>query len=147
MMNNKGLTVIELLVTITVIAIISAIAVPSFNKWLKRYQIESDTKTIYGFIQEARSRAFSQKMDLTVYVAGTTTSLKDTSGTVLAFINTKTSYKNSTITVSKRGVISSGGSVLPSAVSGLKPQYNCIVVSDLRARLGYSNNGSACDAK
>lgn len=146
MMNKKGLTVIELLVTITVIAIISAIAVPSFNKWLKRYQIESDTKRIYGFIQEARGRAFSQKVDLTIDIAGTTTVLKDTEGSVLTSIDTKTSYKNSTITISKRGVISSGSSVLPSAVSGLKPQYNCIAVSDLRARLGYYD-GSGCNAK
>lgn len=146
-MNRKGMTLIELLVTITVIAIISAIAVPSFNKWLRRYQIESDTKTIYGFIQEARARAFSQKVDLSVDVAGTVTALKDTGGAVLTSVNTKTSYKNSTITVSKRGVISSGTSVLPGTVSGLKPQYNCISVSDLRARMGYTSDGSTCNAK
>lgn len=146
MMNDKGITVIELLVTITVIAIISTIAVPSFNKWLKRYQIESDTKRIYGFIQEARGRAFSQKIDLTIDISGTTTVLKDTEGAVLTSIDTKTIYKNSTITISKRGVISSGSSVLPSAVSGLKPQYNCISISDLRARLGYYD-GSGCNAK
>jgi type IV fimbrial biogenesis protein FimT len=143
---NKGITLIELMVTITVMAIILAIAVPSFNKWLKKYQIEADVKDINGFIQEARAKAFSQKEDLQIVVSANSTSLKRLDGTTLTSISTKTSFKNSTITITKRGVLSRS-SILPSTISGLNPQYNCIAVSDLRARLGYSSDGSSCNAK
>ncbi|UOD34524.1 prepilin-type N-terminal cleavage/methylation domain-containing protein [Deferribacteraceae bacterium V6Fe1] len=146
-MNKKGITLIELMVTITVMAVLIAIAIPSFNKWLSKYQIEADTKDIYALIQDARAKAFSQKEDITIVVNANTTTVKKSDGSVISSISTKTSFKSNTINITKRGIISGGSSILPTTVSGLNPQYNCIAISDLRARLGYSSDGSNCNAK
>lgn len=146
-MDSKGFTLIELMVTITVMAILIAIAVPSFNKWLSKYQIEADTKDIYALIQDSRAKAFSQKEDIVIVVNGNTTTIKKSDGTIISSINTKTSFKSNTVNITKRGIISGGNSILPATISGLNPQYNCIAISDLRARLGYSSDGSDCNAK
>ena len=58
----KGFTLLELLIVIAMMAVLLAIAIPAFSKWVKKYNIESDTKKIYAFLQEARAKAFAEKI-------------------------------------------------------------------------------------
>ena len=55
--SNRGVTLIELLVTIALIAILATIAIPSFQEISKRNQIASQTNELVALIHMARNEA------------------------------------------------------------------------------------------
>lgn len=59
--NQKGFTLIELMTTIVIIGIISAMAVPRFSKAYERMEFRSANKEITSTIRLARSMAISNK--------------------------------------------------------------------------------------
>ncbi len=62
MQKNKGFTLIELMVTIAVMAIIAMMAAPSFIKLVRNYQLTTDTRDFIDLLAETRSEAiFKQK--------------------------------------------------------------------------------------
>ena len=56
-MNNKGLTLIELLIVIAIIAILAALAAPSFRDLIRRQQVNGETNILFSLIYLARSEA------------------------------------------------------------------------------------------
>lgn len=57
MQKNKGFTLIELMVTIAVIAIIAMMAAPSFQKMISDYQLKKEVKETEFAIKENRAIA------------------------------------------------------------------------------------------
>lgn len=55
--NNKGFTLVELIVTIAVLAIIVVMAAPSFATAYTRQKLESSARELVSKISEARSKA------------------------------------------------------------------------------------------
>ncbi|ENV12153.1 hypothetical protein F965_02716 [Acinetobacter schindleri NIPH 900] len=55
--KNKGFTLIELMVTITVMAIVASIAAPSFENLLIKQNLKTTAYNIRDTLKEARSRA------------------------------------------------------------------------------------------
>lgn len=56
---NRGFTMIELLITITVAAILLALAVPSMQETLRKNRIEGESQRLYGALQQARNLAMT----------------------------------------------------------------------------------------
>jgi prepilin-type N-terminal cleavage/methylation domain-containing protein len=79
MNRSKGVTLIELMVTIVVLAILAAIAFPSFRDLAERRRLINATEAFYADLQFARSEAVKRSRSLTVNVAESCLTISDTS--------------------------------------------------------------------
>ena len=60
MQKKSGFTLMELMVTIAIISILSALAVPNLIKWRPKRQLSAATKEVLSVMQYARSRALKE---------------------------------------------------------------------------------------
>ena len=58
-MNKKGVTLIELIVVMVIIAVGATLMAPSIGKWLPRYRLRSATRDIVSTMRTAQMRAVS----------------------------------------------------------------------------------------
>ncbi|WP_180051810.1 Tfp pilus assembly protein FimT/FimU [Acinetobacter sp. YH12099] len=77
MQKNKGFTLIELIVTIAVMAIIATLAAPSFGNLVAKQKLILTTRDLSQKLLEARSKAVLIRKDVTVTLDDTTKSSKD----------------------------------------------------------------------
>ena len=68
MRRNRGFTLIELMVTIAVLAVLVAMATPSFMNTVRKNQIQRDMRDFIATLQDARSDAILHKATKTVTV-------------------------------------------------------------------------------
>jgi prepilin-type N-terminal cleavage/methylation domain-containing protein len=59
-MNNKGVTMIELIVVVTIVSILVVAHGFELQGWMGRYRTESQTKTMYVDLMNARARAMQR---------------------------------------------------------------------------------------
>lgn len=64
--QERGFTLIELMVTIVILAIIAMIAVPSFNATLQKNQLNVELRELSSILSQARSNAVLSKKNVTV---------------------------------------------------------------------------------
>lgn len=57
MNRQSGFTLLELIVTIAILGILTAIAIPAFSTWYPNYRLKSATLDIYAKMQYAKMRA------------------------------------------------------------------------------------------
>ncbi len=62
----QGLTLIELLMVLTVAAILAAAAVPAFLDLVAKQRLKGAAETLYGHLQHARLMAIKENMPITV---------------------------------------------------------------------------------
>lgn len=65
-MKSNGFTLIELMVTIAVAAIIASVAVPAFNAMLERNRLEQSATSMALGLKEGRSRAATLRASVVV---------------------------------------------------------------------------------
>src|SRR5690625_7028869 len=64
--KNHGLTLVELLVAVSLLAMIVSAAVPAFNRLAERERTVASTNTLVAHFQLARNTAISRKTFVTV---------------------------------------------------------------------------------
>ncbi len=64
--RESGFTMIELIVTMLVLAVLAAIAIPGFSSWLPKYRLKSATRDLYSSMQLAKLEAIKQNEDCSV---------------------------------------------------------------------------------
>jgi len=67
MQKFKGMSLLELLIAITLIGILAAISIPSYQKYLQLQKLAGTTENLYFTLQYARSEAI--KRNTNVYVS------------------------------------------------------------------------------
>ncbi len=68
MKKPRGVTLIELLVTIIILAILATMAIPSFTNLLERQRLINATEAIYSDMQNARSEAVKRSLQFVVSI-------------------------------------------------------------------------------
>ncbi|MBU0983939.1 MAG: GspH/FimT family pseudopilin [candidate division Zixibacteria bacterium] len=66
--TKRGFTLIELMITVVVVGIVAAMAVPRFSKAWERQQFRSENRNLISKLRLARSHAISNKQPFGVYV-------------------------------------------------------------------------------
>ncbi len=66
MLGNRGFTLVELMVTIAVAAILAMIAVPSFGTILEKQNLKRSTQELISTLSQARAQAALERVEVTV---------------------------------------------------------------------------------
>ena len=56
-MNKKGFTLVEIVVTISILSILTAITIPTYISWLPKHRLQTSVRQIYDDLNLAKMEA------------------------------------------------------------------------------------------
>lgn len=122
MTNNKGFTLVELMVVIALVAIIAGFAVPQFGRLIDNNRVVSTTNSIVGLLNYSRSEAVRRGARITVTSAGNTlTTTLTSNNNVIREIEEASgdlSITAGAVTFRANGLTTSAGDVVLNVCSG-----------------------------
>lgn len=159
--RQSGLTLVELMVVVTIIAIILAIATMNFTRWSDKYTVESYTKQIHSILMKARNdAATSNTQQLITLAANQAQITQDNNGnsavdagepTITSPYPRFTISSNiggglpSVIVFSRRGITNNIQTISITGYSpNASPGLDCIVLAKTRVNMGRMTGG-VCD--
>jgi type IV fimbrial biogenesis protein FimT len=78
MRNESGFTLIELIVTLTIAALVMAFAIPSMGTFVKNDRLTTQINTLVGHLAYARSEAVTRRQQVILCASSTMTSCAGT---------------------------------------------------------------------
>lgn len=157
--SNRGFSLIELMVTVVVLAIVASFAIPSFRELIANTQIRTTAESIRNGLQIARSEAVKRNATVTFTLANNTSwtvGCATVTANCPAIIQEKTATEGSSTTVALAltglNTISftSLGTVTPAAgqLSQVDVDNSAIASTeskDLRITIGVGGGTRVCD--
>jgi len=157
-MNAKGFTLLELLVVMGIVTILTTIGTLSFNKWTAKTKVESQVRTMFADLNEARSNAFYQKGTRSVVIssaqykvyASSDVSVDPIQTTVLKYPVT-TNPTALRIDFDQYGTCtfnsdsSTGDAEVCVQNSSSGAIFSCIVANKTRIQMGSLTSGTGCN--
>lgn len=64
--NQRGFNLLELIVTMGILALMTAILIPAYQSWLDVYRLKSSARGLAGHLEMARSEALSKQKNCAV---------------------------------------------------------------------------------
>jgi len=68
MLDNRGVTLTELITVMVIIAVGAAIAIPNLGPWMAKRELNSATRTLAAHFNQARSEAIRRNQNVTVWL-------------------------------------------------------------------------------
>lgn len=81
--GTTGFTMIELMITVSILAILLALAVPDFQRFIQRARIDRESMDLQGFLMQARSESIKRGQN--VWISSST---NNWTGSLRAFVDT-----------------------------------------------------------
>jgi len=149
--KQKGLSLIELIVVITLIAILVGIAGLNFKKWNAKYRAENEIKKLYTCLMKTRMKAMKENMLYIVKLEQNQYKVyKDKNNNGQPDDNElieegkiedpfKLDSNKKLLKMDKRGIIKTPCSIwldLDKNEELINPEYNCIAISRTRIKMG-----------
>ncbi len=150
-MNKRGFALTELIVVIAIIATLLTMATFGFSQYIRKSQIASQTKILYGDLMEYRVKAMYEKRNWTVKVSATGYGIYSSATTSVAPVKTVTmnhpvEFNNTAdIVFDGQGVANvSGKTVCVSSTNDAV--VDSLVISATRVQIGKKMEGENCVA-
>ena len=121
--SKKGFTLIETIITMAIIGIVAAMAVPNFSKWKEKHEINGQAQKVYFDLMLARTAAVKSNNDVRVtfnLVANTYTIHEDSNND--GAVNAGEKFKNAILENDVQfaynvGISDTDGNAVTSAVT------------------------------
>lgn len=163
--KNKGFSLVELMIVIAIIGIGLGAATLNFSQWIKKTNIEKQTRELFGDLNEARLKSIYMKKRHSIVVYTNSYVFKEYSSENENRFAGKTIYTKNTAyqMTTKTGASVADGPVVEFDIRGftvvpsnntfrINPvnsgaAFDCVIISDSRTNLGQMGSGNVCNQK
>ena len=129
--NRKGFTMTEVVVVLSLLGILTAIAIPSFISWLPRHRLQTSARQIYDDLNLAKIRAVRGNIDSCI-----TFNIGNGNYTVFLDVNGDSTYTNGVDTLIKGPVtLENGVNITAAATCGFNNRGMSTAAGPTQVRL------------